>query len=258
MRASGALPLFAAAVAAALVLTGCSGGSAPDQGPVPTVAATPAPTPDPSVVASVAECDEVVLESGERIEGERLGSCVAAAMVAAGTGTQRVDSSDGTSSIVQFRWDPDYSMSVDGGEQQVVISGDTGWARMPEIGWVQADPASDDPTVMMVTGLVGLVRAAADPQTLAAGIATAPGWTVLGEEGVPADDAVADVAWHLVPDSTMTLAGVVVSDIHLWLRSDHLGAYFVGTGSYGGISVTTSNTFLQWSGPVDIADPTIG
>ncbi|WP_169053983.1 hypothetical protein [Agromyces sp. H66] len=53
----------------------------------------------------------------------------------------------------------------------------------------------------------------------------------------------------------MTIMGVALSDVQLYLRPDHLGAYAMGTGSFGGITTTTSNTFLQWGGDVDVPDP---
>ena len=70
-----------------------------------------------------------------------------------------------------------------------------------------------------------------------------------------AGDAAANAAWLLTPDTPMTILGVALSDVQLWLRPDHLGAYFVGTGSMAGISVTTSNTFLEWGGQIDISVP---
>ncbi|PFG41596.1 hypothetical protein ATJ88_0238 [Isoptericola jiangsuensis] len=221
----------------------------------PTPAGTPSEEAPDGPAAALPECDGFLLSEGEEIDGRTVGECVAAAMVLAGSGVQRVDSDDGTSSTVSFRWDPDYAMSVDG-DQQVVVEGDTGWVRMPGTGWVQADPDSSDPQVVMATGVVDLVRVFSDPRVLAEGFAAAPTWTVVEEAPVPADDAVADVAWRLEPEGgVLPLGDVSVTDYELWLRPDHLGVLARGTSSYAGVSVTTSNTFLSWGGDVDIPDP---
>lgn len=241
-------------ILAMTALAGCT-SEAPAENGGSTTSPTTAPVETVPPPPSVAECEDVPLKAEESIDGQMLGDCVAAAMVAAGTGVQRVDSSDGTSSIVQFGWTPDYAMSVDAGEQQVVIKGDTGWVMMPGTGWIQSDPASEDPQVVMATGLVELTRVFSDPRVLAAGFATSPTWTVVGEEPLPVDDADATTAWLVTPDSAMTILGVSLSDVQLWLRPDHLGAHFVGTGTVAGISTTTSNTFLEWGGELDLPNP---
>src|SRR5690606_15013790 len=83
-------------------------------------------------------------------------------------------------------------------------------------------------------------------------------WEVLGEDAVPASDAVRESGWHLVPQGQLTLLGVTLSDVELWLGEDHLGIYFVGTGQLGGVSATSSNTFTQWGGPVALRVPAAG
>ncbi|WP_166847997.1 hypothetical protein [Isoptericola sp. BMS4] len=257
-----AAPLTAGLLLAPMIAACGAGAGEPTPSSEPTAgaAATATPTPRDASPASddvvtPPECDGFLLAAGEEVDGQTLGDCVAAAMVLAGSGTQRVDSSDGTSSLVDFRWDPDYSMSIDG-DQQVVVRGETGWVRMPGTGWIQADPDSSDPQVVMATGVVDLVRAFSDPRTLAAGLAAADTWTVVEETDVPADGAVESLAWRLEPEGgSIPLGDATVEDYEMWLRPDYLGVYAVGTGSYGGVSVTTSNTFLQWGGSVDIPDP---
>ncbi|QOR69415.1 hypothetical protein IM660_11985 [Ruania alkalisoli] len=255
------------ATATLLFLAGCTGDPT-DGVPEPSASASPGESspvattdaPEPSgseepAASGIVECEPFVLAEGGQVPGAVVGDCVAAAMVAAGTGVQRVDSSDGTSSVVQFRWDPDYAMSIDG-DQQVVIEGDTGWVQVPGSGWIQADPGSSDPQVVMATSIVQLVRAFSDPRMLAEGFGQAESWTIVEETDVPVEDAVADTAWLLQPEGgILPLGDITVTDVELWLRSDYLGVYTVGTGSYAGVSVTTSNTFLEWGEPVEIPDP---
>lgn len=257
----------------ALLLTGCSASPDPSNATGPSNAADPSEAADPSTAADPssspaegstteadavagppAECEGILFEENAVIPGKQLGDCMAAAMRAAGSGSHRVDSSDGESSTVEFEWTPAFSMVIDG-SSAVVVRGNTGWVKMGG-GWVQADPGSTDGQVVMATSIVKLVRVFGDPRTLAAGIA-ANDWRIVGEGSVPVSDALADVAWQLVPTSgSVSFGPVKISDYELWLGSDYLGVYSVGTGSMGDVAVTTSNTFLQWGEPVEIPDPT--
>jgi hypothetical protein len=256
-------PALAPLILAALLLTGCTSSGASTETPAtetagssPTGADTsaePAASAD-TAAAPAPECEGILFESGAVIPGEQLGECMAAAMLAAGSGTHRVDSSDGTSSTVQFEWTPQFSMSADG-DLPLVVRGDDGWAMLPETGWVRADEGSTDPQVMLATAAVKLTRVFGDPRTLGAAMAQTD-WRVIGETSVPVADAVADVAWQLEPAGAFLMLGIAITDYQLWLGSDYLGAYAVGTAAVGDISATTSNTFLQWGEPVEIPDPT--
>ncbi|SFS00447.1 hypothetical protein SAMN04487783_0454 [Agrococcus baldri] len=257
-------PALAPLILAGLLLTGCtSSGASTGTPPAAEPAATsttgtesatePAASAD-TAAAAVPECDGIPFESGAVIPGEQLGECMAAAMLAAGSGTHRVDSSDGTSSTVQFEWTPQFSMSADG-DLPMVVRGENGWAMLPESGWVQADEGSTDPQVVLATAAVNLTRVFGDPRTLGAAMAQSD-WRVVDETSVPATDAVADVAWQLEPAGAFSMLGIAITDYQLWLGNDYLGAYAVGTAAVGDISATTSNTFLQWGEPVEIPDPT--
>ncbi|WP_206445642.1 hypothetical protein [Agrococcus sp. KRD186] len=257
-------PAFAPLILAALLLAGCSSSSTSTESPLATEPADasatgtdPAAEPDASadpVAAAVPECDGILFESGAVIPGEQLGGCMAAAMLAVGSGSHRVDSSDGTSSTVQFEWTPQFSMSADG-DLPLVVRGDDGWALLPESGWVRADEGSTDPQVMLATAAVKLTRVFGDPRTLGAAMAQTD-WRVVDETSVPATDAVADVAWQLEAAGAFAMLGIAITDYQLWLGNDYLGAYAVGTAAVGDISATTSNTFLQWGEPVEIPAPT--
>ncbi|WP_156761325.1 hypothetical protein [Microbacterium karelineae] len=262
MRIRRSVAALAVTVFAA-VLASCDAGtdeqaadaSAPAEAPPATAAPTEGTGTETPAVPP--ECDGFLFAPDTQIDGRLLGDCMAAAMQLAGSGVQRVDASDGTSSLVEFAWDPDFSMSVEG-DQHVVVRGDDGWLHVPEVGWVKSEPGSEDPIVQQATMIVELTRALGSPQVLAEFFATSPTWTLVEDAPVPAADAVADVAWLIEPDSAMNLAGVELTDVELWLTTDHLGAYFVGTGTFGGVSTTTSNTFLEWGGDVEIPNPAEG
>lgn len=257
-------PALAPLILTALLLSACSSSSVPAEQPpaaepaeTTTTGTDPSAEPDASAAdaaAAVPECDGILFESGGVIPGQQLGDCMAAAMLAVGSGAHRVDSSDGTSSTVQFEWTPQFSMSADG-DLPMVVRGDDGWAMLPESGWVRADEGSTDPQVMLATAAVKLTRVFGDPRTLGAAMAQTD-WRVVDETSVPAPDAVADVAWQLEPAGAFAMLGIAITDYQLWLGNDYLGAYAVGTAAVGDISATTSNTFLQWGEPVEIPDPT--
>ncbi|SDH25166.1 hypothetical protein [Agrococcus jejuensis] len=248
------LRLAAATAAVCLALVGCSGSADPvasDEPSTPATSAAPEPTASEAPAESVAECTDVLLDPASTVAGDALGGCVAAAMVAVGTGTQRVDSSDGQSTVVDFQWDPDFSMHAASDDIGIVIDGDRGWALV-DGAWVEGDAGSSDGATAMAGILVEATRAASDPATIAGLLSTSPTWTVQDQQAVPVGDSVAESAWLLTPDAPMSMLGVTLTDVQLWLTDAHLGAYFVGTGSVSGVTVTTSNTFLQWGGPVDI------
>lgn len=257
-------PAIAPLILAVLIVTGCSSSStaaestdATTSTPATGSAAEPDASDSPDAApasAALPECDGILFESGAIVPGQQLGDCMAAAMFAAGSGSHRVESSDGTVSTVQFEWTPQFSMSVEG-DLPMVVRGDDGWAMLPEAGWVRADEGSTDPQVMLATSAVKLTRAFGDPRMLGAAMAQTD-WRVIDETSVPAPDAVADIAWQLEPAGAFTMLGMPITDYQLWLGDDYLGAYAVGTASIGSVTATTSNTFLQWGESVEIPDPT--
>ncbi|WP_420114960.1 hypothetical protein [Pseudactinotalea sp.] len=256
----------AAAVAAACLiaaLTACGIGSdIPDQPPNPTTEPeTPEATTtgdqdptddDPAPATAPPECDGILFGTDQEIDGMVLGDCMAAAMLAAGSGAHVVENSTGTS-YAQYEWTPDFSMHVQG-EVEVVLRGDDGWMRTETGGWVRGDVNSADPEEMMAGTMVELVRAFGDPRAIASVLAQTS-WLMNGQESVPDDEALADTAWLLEPTGTIEMFGVTATDVQLWLGADYLGVYFVATASAMGVSDTTSNTFTQWGQPVEIPDP---
>ena len=212
--------------------------------------------PEPAVSKAPLECEGIVFTSGAVIEGTQLGDCMVAAMLAAVTGTHRVESTGEPPTVVDFQWNPDFSMNIKGEDHSVIIKGDTGWLKYPAGNWIQEDEYSTDPEVIMASGLIKIVRAFSHPLFLREYLSMSTTWKVVGKEPVPASDAYVDVAWHLVPEGPINMDIFTLTDVGLWLSDDYLGAYFVSTSTGMGVTVTTSNTFLQWGEPVDIPNPT--
>ncbi|WP_203362590.1 hypothetical protein [Bacillus sp. REN10] len=81
----------------------------------------------PKVQASL-ECEGILLESDVVIEGKKLGDCMVAAILAAGTGTHRVESTGEPATVVDFQWNSDFSMNVKEGpiKMEMVTMTDVG------------------------------------------------------------------------------------------------------------------------------------
>lgn len=194
------------------------------------------------------------LEVGNEISGAELAPCAIAAMLHAGSGVQHVSSTDGTESVVRFRWDPDYAMSVESDETAVVVEGDGGWARVDGT-WYEADPNSTDPDVAVATTIVDGSRAFGEPAVMTAYLSAAGSWKVVAQESVPGNDPVITTAYRLEPVGDMSVGGVAVSDVVWWMTPQFLGAAHTATASFGGITTRTDTTFREWGTPVLIEPP---
>lgn len=252
----------------ALTLAACTGAStgggpapAPDDSATMTQAGddtTTEPTPEatettaPTDAVALPECEGILFETGAEIGGQLLADCMSAAMFAAGSGSHIVESSDGSpASHVDFEWTPQFSMYAQG-EATYVVTGDEGWVQM-DGRWVRGDQTSSDPEEVIAGAVVELVRTFGDPRVMTSAF-TQTVWDVVEEGPVPTTGAVSDTAWLLEPQGTFEMLGVTVTGAQLWLGTDYLGVYYVATGSFSGISATSSNTFTQWGEPVEIPD----
>lgn len=200
-------------------------------------------------------CKGILFSVSQEIEGSVLGDCIVEAMLAQQSGSHIVKDESGIHTTVDFKWDPHFSLAVDNEEFAVILKEDTGWMKTLDGRWIQEDPNSDHPEVRMANTIIQGYRVFADPRFIAELLGMVNTWTVVGEEKVPDREAFTDTAWKLTSDDVIDMQISVISDFEFWITSDYLGAYFVATGSAGGISVQTSNTFTQWGDEVDIPDP---
>lgn len=201
------------------------------------------------------ECEGIVLETNAVIEGEKLADCLVAAMLHAGTGTHRVESTGTPAAVIDFQWNPEFALNVKEGPESVIIKGDTGWYKNEAGKWIQEDSQTDDMDSVIANAVIKSVRVFSSPLMMREYWAKAPTWKVVGEESVPASDALTDVAWHLVPEAPIQLGEVTLTDVELFITSNYLGVYSESTGTVGGFTTTTSNTFLQWGEEVIIPEP---
>lgn len=244
----------------ALALTACTDD--PPPAPSPTTSeesSTSAPEPtdeattssEPEDAVGIPECEDVPLEDGEVVDGEGLADCMAAAMIAAGSGSQLLTTSDGVTEV-DFEWTPELALHAQG-TVEYVIRGDVGWLRQ-DGRWIEGDSGSSDPEEAHAGAIIELSRAFGDPRGMVM-LFSQTAWDVIGQEDVPDGVAAAQTGLLLRPEGPLTLLGVTLSDVELWLDESYLGLYFIGTGQFGGISETTTSTFTQWGQPVDVPDP---
>ncbi|WP_342472078.1 hypothetical protein MHH70_17080 [Metasolibacillus sp. FSL H7-0170] len=205
-------------------------------------------------LSSLASCEGILFEVGKTIEGKQLAACMADAMIAAGTGSHKAISSTGTT-MVDFQWNPDFSMHVKSQDMSVIVDGDTGWMNMPDVGWVEETDEPRTGEQVIASNVIKLTRVLGHPLIIAENFAQAPTWHVVEQASVPDADAFVDTAWHLVPEEPINLLGTTLTDVQLWVTNNYLGAYYIATATIGEVSETTSNTFTQWGGPVHIPSP---
>lgn len=261
------ISLLTVFVASMLVLTACGGSNESRANPTEltkteenvkqeeTVVKEKAVIKIPKQATPIA-CKGIILEVDSVVAGEKLGECMMEAMLAVETGSQRFESSDGTNSVVDFQWKPEFSMHVKNGDNSIVLKENTGWIKLSGGKWIEETDTSEDIDTILAVGTLKLARVFSSPQVMTQYIALGSSWRVLEETSVPAEDAFVDVAWKLVPEAPIVVEGITISNMELYLTTDYLGAYYVSTGTVAGISTTSSNTFLQWGGPVTIPNPT--
>lgn len=205
--------------------------------------------------SNLAECEGIRFEKDAIIDGNQLAPCIMAAMLEVETGTHKVATDDGTSTIVDFQFTPEFSLSADNGDTIIIVNDSEGWMKMPSGKWFSETDVSDDPDVLLASNTIKLTRVFAHPNTITQFLALTPSWKVVEESKVPAEDAFVDTAWQLVPNEPVVMEGTEFTNVELWITDDYLGAYYTSTAKMMGMSATSSDTFMQWGEPVTIVNP---
>lgn len=203
------------------------------------------------------ECEGIRFEKDAIIDGNQLASCIMAAMLKVETGTHKVVSDDGPSTIVDFQFTPEFSLSADNGETVIIVKDNDGWMKMPSGKWYSEFDDSDDldSEALIASNTIQLTRVFAHPNTITQFLALTTSWKVVDQSKVPAEDAFVDKAWQLVPTEPVIMEGTEFTDVELWITDDYLGAYYTSTAKMMGMSTTSSDTFMQWGEPVTIVNP---
>lgn len=207
------------------------------------------------LTADLPQCAEVKLEKDTVIEGNSIAHCMMAAMLAVETGSHRVEGSDGTNSIVDFQFTPEFSMNVDNGNTVLIIEESNGWIKMENGKWYEEGDTSEDEDSILATNIIKLARAFSHPYMITQYLALSPEWTVVEKGQVPAEDAYTETAWKIISNAPIVMEGITITDIELWLTDEFLGAYYQTTSTVAGFTATGSNTYLQWGEPITIRKP---
>lgn len=216
---------------------------------------TTAASADKYGTANLAKCEGINFEKDAIIDGNQLAPCMMDAMLEVKTGTHKVTSDDGSNTIVDFQFTPDFSLSAENAETIIIVKDNDGWMKMPSGKWFSESDVSDDPDALIASNTIKLTRVFAHPNTITQFLALTPNWKVVEESKVPAEDAFVENAWKLIPNEPVVKEGMEFNDVELWITDDYLGAYYTSTTKIMGMSATSSDTFMQWGEPVTIVNP---
>lgn len=199
-------------------------------------------------------CENITFKQDVSINGNALSLCMMDTMLAVKTGSHFVQSS-ASSSNVDFKFEPQFSMYVESDDLSVIIHDNTGWFQQQDGNWIEEDETSSDIEVVLATNVIKMTRAFSHPYTMTQYLAAVSEWKVVDFAQVPDSKAHVEKAWQLVPMGDVNFEGITLTDVELWITDEYLGAYYIATSTIAGMSETTSNTFTQWGGPVTIPEP---
>lgn len=199
------------------------------------------------------QCKAIKFEKDALINGDELAHCMMDTMLAVKTGSHFVQTST-ESTNVDFKFEPQYSMYVENENMSIIIHENTGWLQK-EGKWIEEDETSQDMDVILATNTIKLTRVLSHPYTITQYLSAVSQWKVIDFGEVPDNKAFVKTAWQLLPEGTVNLEGMTLTDVELWITDEYLGAYYIATSNFSGISETTSNTFTQWGEPVTIPEP---
>lgn len=260
------------ALVGALLLAGCSGGtadapvetsvtSAPTTDARPEPPATPTPEPeasaattdaaDPAAADAPAACTGVATDPRELTPGDALGECIVTAMLAAGSGKMTVAADDGVPPTeVEFRYDPELSLVSHGPDMSFVVVDDTAWLNAGGQWHREGDGST---TGDLLTDGLGALRAFSDPRASAAVIGACPEWESSGL--ITHAEAGNAIAYECT--APFEAIGVTMSEYRIVVDPGFLGIESVGTGDFMGFTTTTTQTFREWGEPVEIPRPEV-
>lgn len=256
MRHRPLLARAAVVLLAASLLAACGGGG---QDVDADGSATAAPagardadaeqaTDDAATAGDDDGCGWRLVNLQEPVPGDLFARCTVQATAAAGFAQYHVDNEDDSASgPLRMGEQLDLHLTSDSGIQILAV-GDQGWLN-PGTGWVQAQEGGHGPG-MMAHVVVSLYRGLTAPSFQEAFLASSPQWVRAEELGTPAG-AEGAVAYRGTPAS----GDVALDPYVVWVRADHLPVRIEATGSWGGFSGSTVQTFTDWGEPVTIQPP---
>jgi hypothetical protein len=221
-------------VAAAVLLTGCSGT------PEKPAASTPSATASQEAEASQSDCPELAV--GATVDGATLGPCIAEAM-AATAGYAAKTSVMGVESTTRFN-PGEHAIESDSPVGSIIVIGDDVWVKSAVSDWQTADPSSSDPIVAALSSSAAQV-ASLDPATMATALTgeftvTGTG-TRLGQE-------------VFLLSGQVQQQGAAV-EIVTEVTADYVSLASTSSASLNGQSVQISMEVTEWDVKQDIVAP---
>ncbi|GAB2696538.1 hypothetical protein GCM10027194_33260 [Thalassiella azotivora] len=192
-------------------------------------------------------CGWRLVNPEDPVPGDLFARCTVQATATAGFAQYHVDNEDDSASgPLRMGEQLDMHLTSDTGIE-IVALGDRGWLN-PGTGWVAAEGSGDQ--AMMAQVVVSLYRALTAPAFQQDFLASSPEWVRADHLGAPAG-AEGAVAYRGTP----SLGDVALDPYVVWVRDDHLPVRVEATGSWGGYSGSTVQTFSDWGEPVTIEPP---
>ncbi len=248
----------ALALGAALLLTGCSGGSgeSTDSAPNPDSKEAQQEKPDKKPAESASNpdsCKDLDRDKDVNVEGSVLGTCIAEAMRLAKTGTMVLTSPDLPTNTTVFEYVPEYTAyGTTDGKPSILLTKDSGFSYAGNR-WIEADPTSEDPSVQMVTAGIKLAKQSSSVEALVSSMSLCPQWVSKGKTDIK--DGTEPEGYQYMCEGTHELMGVTISDMNVWLDDKYRMIHQTSIGSAMGITTPSVATISGWGEPVDIPNP---
>jgi len=221
-------------VAAAVLLTGCSGTA--DK----PADSTPSTNASQEAEAPQSDCPE--LTEGATIDGSALGTCIAAAGEAI-AGYAATMSTMGIESTAKYN-PSERALQTDSPVGSVIAIGDDAWVKTPTADWQVADTASSDPIVAALSN-AATAASSVEPTAMASSLSGEFTVTGTGERlGKPV---------YLVSGS-VEQQGVSV-DVVFEVTKDFESLASTSTASVNGQSVESTMVVTEWDVKQDIVAP---
>lgn len=247
------LPLTAAALTAALVLTGCGSSTTIDDidpSPTPSVE-SPQPTTSeessPETI-TVPECEGIVFEEDAAIAGEYLSACVIGFSVAAASGRMNV-TGEGLQGAVEFLYgtEPQAHVVSQAPPFELIVTDDGTWLSSAG-GWTSGEEAER----------IGMLwRGVAQPAVAFAMLAESD-YTVTAHETIEPVEGAKVASWRVTADGPISVEGVVVEALELWITGDHVPVRQESVASFAGIRTSLVNEYYDWGADISIESPAAG
>lgn len=240
----------AVAVASAVLLTACAGGSVPT---AEGTGAAPTPTPTAENVEPAASCLQIDTTEST-VDGTALGTCFADAILAYGSAKARSDL-DGEVQEAEFRLRPDAAIHGTGPDGEVVLVDDVTY-RNDGSGWVKGDAGSDDPDEYVI-GVAGLAMLAMfNGEMMKQSIAACPVWNIeVGEKKITLPDDQVVEARVFSCAAPFDSFGTTVSPMSVWFGADWTPYGHESTASGYGQVVHGISLYYDHGEPVEITAP---